>query len=258
MKKAIVILLVVILVLALGAAGVEGYRYWYNETHVFIEDAVYEEDATYIDLRGTGASMEHYLQLKAAMPDCAIDWDVPFQDEPTDCNAEALTVTTLSDEDLEMLSWFPKLRKIDATGCEDLVMIEKLQVTYPDLEVTYFVGLGTIVYPPDTTELVLEDGTYDFALLLENLAQLDFSETDRFERVLLLETRRMRRVGATVVISARLSSHMVDVMIRMRRMGPEMRLYLVTFTPDDPLVLPLISKLQQGDIEVCYVTPIPA
>ena len=95
-------------------------------------------------------------------------------------------------------------------------------------------------------------------LILENLARVDFSETDRFERVLLLETRRMRRVGATGVITARLNSAMVDVMIRMRRMGPVVRLYLVNFTPDDPAVLPLISKLQQGEIEVCYVTPIPA
>ena len=102
------------------------------------------------------------------------------------------------------------------------------------------------------------DKAMGMPMILENLARVDFSETDRFERVLLLETRRMRKVGATVVISARLSSHMVDVMLRMRRMGPEMRLYLVTFTPDDPLVLPLISKLQQGEIEVCYVTPVPA
>lgn len=102
------------------------------------------------------------------------------------------------------------------------------------------------------------DKAMGMPLILENLARVDFSETDRFERVLLLETRRMRKVGATVVISARLSSHMVDVMIRMRRMGPVVRLYLVTFTPDDPLVLPLISKLQQGEVEVCYVTPVPA
>lgn len=95
-------------------------------------------------------------------------------------------------------------------------------------------------------------------MILENLARVDFSETDRFERVLLLETRRMRKVGATVIIAARLSSSMVDVMIRMRRMGPVVRLYLVTFTPDDPLALPMISKLQQAEIEVCYVTPVPA
>ncbi len=95
-------------------------------------------------------------------------------------------------------------------------------------------------------------------LILENLARMDFSETDRFERVLLLETRRMRRVGATVIISARLSGSIVDVMIRMRRMGPNVRLYLVTFTPDDPLVLGMVSKLQQAEVEVCYVTPVPA
>lgn len=95
-------------------------------------------------------------------------------------------------------------------------------------------------------------------LVLENLARLDFSETDRFERVLLLETRRLRKVGATVIISARLNSNMVDVMIRMRRMGPYVRLYLVTFTPDDPRLTPLVSKLQQASIQVRYVTPVPA
>ena len=95
-------------------------------------------------------------------------------------------------------------------------------------------------------------------MILENLARVDFSETDRFERVLLLETRRMRRVGATVIIAARLNSHMVDMMIRMRRMGPWVRFYLVTFTPEDPKLLALISKLQQGLVEVCYVTPASA
>ena len=95
-------------------------------------------------------------------------------------------------------------------------------------------------------------------IILENLARADFSEADRFERVLLLETRRMRRVGATVVISARLNSRMVDVMTRMRKMGPYVRFYFVTFTPDAETVLPLISKLQQGLVEVCYVTPVPA
>lgn len=95
-------------------------------------------------------------------------------------------------------------------------------------------------------------------LILEHLSRMDFTETDKFERVLLLETRRMRKVGATAVISARLNSRMVDVMIRMRKMGPYVRLYLVTFTPDDPAMLPLISKLQRGMVEVCYVTPMPA
>jgi len=91
--------------------------------------------------------------------------------------------------------------------------------------------------------------------LLDELARLDFSQTDKFERVLLLETRRMRRTGATVVITARLNSNVVDMIVRMRRMGPQVRLYLCTFTPEDPQVLPLISKLQMNSVEVCYVAP---
>ena len=91
--------------------------------------------------------------------------------------------------------------------------------------------------------------------LFEELARLDFSETDRFERVLILETRRMRKTGCTVIITARLNGSIVDAIIRMRRMGPYVRLYLVTFTPDDPRVLPMISKLQQATVEVCYVAP---
>ena len=91
--------------------------------------------------------------------------------------------------------------------------------------------------------------------LLEELARLDFSQSERFERVLLLETRRMRRTGATVIITSRLNSTVADMIIRIRRMGPFVRLYLATFTPEAPALLPIISRLQQNTIEVCYVTP---
>ncbi len=92
-------------------------------------------------------------------------------------------------------------------------------------------------------------------MILEALARVDFSAGDKFERILHLEMRRMRRVGGTAVISARLNSRMVDAMMAMRRMGPCVRLYLVTFTPEDEQLLPMISRLQGAGVEVCYVTP---
>ena len=92
-------------------------------------------------------------------------------------------------------------------------------------------------------------------LAMENLARTDFSDPDRFEQVLMLESRRLRKVGCLVVISARLNSALVDVMTRMRHMGPSLRLYLVTFTPEDSRLMPLISRLQQSGIEVSYVRP---
>ena len=87
------------------------------------------------------------------------------------------------------------------------------------------------------------------------LVRTEFSETDRFERVLMMESRRLQKVGCVAVVSARLNVAMVEMMIRMHRMGPNMRLYLVTFAPDDPNILPLISRLRTAAIEVEYVTP---
>ena len=78
-----------------------------------------------------------------------------------------------------------------------------------------------------------------------------------FAKVLLLEMRRMRKVGCTVVITARLDSQMVDVMLSMRRMGPNVRLYLVTQTPEDARLMPMILKLQEVGVEVGYVKPLP-
>ena len=91
--------------------------------------------------------------------------------------------------------------------------------------------------------------------VLEALAHVEFTADEPFERVLQLEMRRMRKVGSTIVITARLNSRMVDAMSSMRRMGPYVRLYLVTFTPEDAPLLPMVSRLQNAGVEVCYVTP---
>ena len=100
------------------------------------------------------------------------------------------------------------------------------------------------------------DKNMGMPMILEALARVDFSAPDKFDRMLLLEMRRMRKVGCTVVVSARLNSRMVEVLIAMRRMGPYLRLYLITFDPNDESKLPLITKLQSCGIEVCYVTPV--
>ena len=94
-------------------------------------------------------------------------------------------------------------------------------------------------------------------IVMDYLTRVDFSETDRFERVLTIESRRLRKVGCIVVIAARLNIPMVDIMIRMHRAGPNIRLYHITFAPDDENALPLIARLRQAGIEVSYVTPEP-
>ena len=99
------------------------------------------------------------------------------------------------------------------------------------------------------------DRSIGTTIAMKYLAGVDFSETDRFERVLQMESSRMSKVGCVAVVTARLNYAMVDIMTRIHRTGPNLRLYLVTYTPDDANVLPLISRLQHSGIEVAYVTP---
>jgi len=101
------------------------------------------------------------------------------------------------------------------------------------------------------------DKSMGLPIAMDYLARVDFSETDRFERVLIMESRRLRKVGCVAVVSARLNIPMVDIMIRMHRSGPNIRFYLITFAPEDENVLPLISRLKQAGIEVSYVAPEP-
>lgn len=99
------------------------------------------------------------------------------------------------------------------------------------------------------------DHAASLSLLQEMLACQPFEEGEDFARVLNLELRRMRRTGATVIITTRLDAHIVEGVSRIRRMGPSARLYLVTYTPEDPHYQPFVSRLQHHLVEVCYVTP---
>lgn len=92
-------------------------------------------------------------------------------------------------------------------------------------------------------------------LMQEMLALQTFRRGEDFARVLLLELRRMRRTGATVVITTRLDALIAENVISIRRMGPSARLYLVTWTPEDEKYKPFVRRLQHHLVEVCYVTP---
>jgi len=106
------------------------------------------------------------------LPNCEISWDVPFQNGKYPDNTTSLTVTELSDEDIARMDYFPKLKSVDATGCPDYGQIEKFMAHRPECQVTYQIALGGISVEPGTEELVLENGDYDFDILMENLSFL--------------------------------------------------------------------------------------
>ena len=90
-----------------------------------------------IDLRGTGLQCEEYEQVKTWFPEAQILWDIPFQGEYFPMDTRELTITTLSEADLEALSYFAELKTIRAEECPDYPVLDALRRQRPDLEMHY-------------------------------------------------------------------------------------------------------------------------
>lgn len=171
-KTAVTVLLVIVIVLSLVVAGALGFL-WYRENHIFVEGTAYAVDSASLDLREEDISIAHYNTLRSQLPDCQILWNVPFQGSRYSNETESLSVSTLTEADVELLmNYFPKLKKVDASQCHDYGALEILKAQLPDLEVVYQVSLGGKSFAPDTTELVLEVGDYDYVTMTENLLYL--------------------------------------------------------------------------------------
>ena len=131
--------------------------------------------------------------------------------------------------------------------CETAVAIARLQTADGSPVRLPLYGERADEYTSDTAGNLM--------LLQQMLARQTFNGHEDFSGVLRLELRRMRRTGATIIITTRLSAAIVDAVSSIRRMGPSARLYLATFTPEAEEYLPYVSSLQHHLVEVCYVTP---
>ena len=169
MLKKVLIIILVVLILILG--GMLGYL-WYQNSHIFVEDAVYAKKSEVLDLRGQEISEDHYRSVVSQLPGCQVFWDVPFQGGKQSNDITSLTVKTLAEQDIAMLKYFADLKSVDAMNCSDYAQLESLRSQYPKLDVRYQVSLGGLSVDPSVTELTLEKGSFDYALLMENLQHL--------------------------------------------------------------------------------------
>ncbi len=169
MKKWIILLLLAVL---LATGGILGYNIWYWNNHILVDDAVYQKDLTFLDLRGSGVSLEHYEKVSQQLPDCEIRYDLPFQGEFYADDTTELTITTLTAEEVELLDYLPELAVVHAEGCKDYAQLRALCARRPDCRITYTVPLYGKEYPQDTTELSFPSENLDLQELnaaLENL-----------------------------------------------------------------------------------------
>ena len=181
MKKTLVtILIVLLLVLALGAAGFIGFN-WYRDNHVFVDGDAYEIRTQSLDLTGEDISVAYYDELQAKLPDCQIKWMVPFQGNKYPNDRSGLQVSSLTVDEIEYIAkYFPNLEQLIANqDNHQYDMLAVAEAALPECDVQYSVNLGHAGHVRDhkseTVHLEFQDfagEAYDFDALMQNLTYL--------------------------------------------------------------------------------------
>lgn len=179
-------IIVVLLLLVILAGAVLGGMVWFINSHFFINGKAYANDAQELDLRNQVISVEEYNGIRSKLPDCKIRWNVPFQNSAYPDDTTALSVESLSDADLKMLAYFPKLAEINAEECKDYAQMQALQDMYPNVNVRYTVSIGGQKYPQDAETVIchgLTDEEIELMAYLPKLKHVDASDCQDYERI---------------------------------------------------------------------------
>lgn len=152
--KKLWILIPVIAVLVIAAALV-----WLNSVYIYA-GGLHRRDSAQIDLRGKSISEERYLRLREQLPDCKIYWDVPIGGAVIDCESTAIVLTSLTEEDVARLAFFPALAELDLTAADvSPERFDAVRAAYPALSVRWSIPIGASRYPSDAESITLTDFT---------------------------------------------------------------------------------------------------
>jgi len=186
MRKRWIVLMLILAVLA-GAAG----GLWYTWNHyVFVGGTLYARDLDHLDLRGEALTREDYDQLAQKLPGCDILWKVPFQGGTVPSDAETVTIRTLTEADIEVLAFLPRLKTVKAEGCTEYALLAKLEAAIPDCQVDYTIALGGRRYEPDTRKLTLENlsaGDMETLVFFPQLEEVTVSGCEDYSRLQQLQ-----------------------------------------------------------------------
>ena len=175
-KRLIIILLAAALLLA---GGFFGWRQ-FDRSFLIVDGQIVPRDAIALDLSGsslpqpkrlealtelrelnltgTGMTGEEFDALQEALPNCDIQWEVPFQGGLYNSHApQNLSAQSLTYEDVKNLSYLRDLRSFDAQGCHDYPQIMALMAQHPECDISYRVIIGTQEIPGDSLSLTVSD-----------------------------------------------------------------------------------------------------
>ena len=151
-KKKLAVGLIASMVVVAAVAGV----IWTWMRFAIVDFHLYPRESTQLDLRGQDVSIKHYEKLRKQFPGCDIQWNVPFQGTAYPEETTQITLTSLTQEDVETLDYFPMLETVNADGCTDYDLLIALQERRPEVNVRYTVTLGSTACRQSAKEVYLD------------------------------------------------------------------------------------------------------
>lgn len=153
-KKILMVLLIALLAAAIGAGIV-----WNLNHYVLVDFRFYPRNEERLDLREESISAERYGKLSAKLPDCEILWSVPLSGGAVSSDAERVTLTVLSAEDVTLLDYLKNLKIVEADGCQDYENLLALEKRRQSLDIRYHVTLGDSSFHREAEEITVRGVT---------------------------------------------------------------------------------------------------
>lgn len=130
---------------------------WLSDRYVLYRWQLLPRDAAVLDLREETLEVTDFARLQEKLPHSRIVWNVPFQGNRVSSEEETLHISTLAEEDIALLQYFPELKLLDASGCVDYENLRKVSDAYPQVQLRYQVSFGNTKVENDQTAFMLKD-----------------------------------------------------------------------------------------------------
>jgi len=168
----ILLTIVILLILLCGGMLFLNHIHFFDN-YLFAGGLILPRNAEYLNLRGKNITVKKYEDICDSLPNCEIDWDVPFQDTKYPEDTATISITSLSDADVVRLDYLQQLKKVDAAGCTDYEQIRQLKTRRPDVDVRYTVTIEAVEYPNDAKEISLSRLEENESALIQYLTELE-------------------------------------------------------------------------------------